>query len=213
MFNLVNPSIGFNTYYYHNFIRKLPFKIIVFHYVKQWSHLNTDLKGASQVAIVVKNPPASAEDIRDTVGSLGQEDPLEENMATHYSILAWRIPRTKESGRLQSSRSQRAGYDWSTNALIFKKSRHDVHAVIREAKCTCIVWQTINFSLKPGTTSVLSQDPKASWFILVISEEKEFSPEGYISHVSRPPKLLTVSQLSQLGPDPSFRKRNSFSRK
>ena len=49
---------------------------------------------------MVKNPPASAEDIRDTVGSLGQEDPLEENMATHYSILAWRIPRTKEPGRL-----------------------------------------------------------------------------------------------------------------
>ena len=42
---------------------------------------------------MVKNLPASAGDIRDEVRSLGQEDPLEESMATHSSILAWRIPR------------------------------------------------------------------------------------------------------------------------
>jgi len=42
---------------------------------------------------------------------LGQEDPLEKGMATHSSILAWRIPRTEEPGRLQSMRSQRVRYD------------------------------------------------------------------------------------------------------
>ena len=42
---------------------------------------------------------------------LGQEDPLEEGMVTHSSILAWRIPRTEEPGRLQSMRLQRAGHD------------------------------------------------------------------------------------------------------
>ena len=47
---------------------------------------------ASQVALVVKNPPASAGDIRDTGQSLGQEDTLEEGIATHSSILTWRIP-------------------------------------------------------------------------------------------------------------------------
>ena len=47
---------------------------------------------------VVKNLPANAED----TGSLGQEDPLEKEMATHSSILAWRIPRTEEPGVLQS---------------------------------------------------------------------------------------------------------------
>ena len=41
---------------------------------------------------MVKNPSASAGDIRDLVSSLGQEDPLEEGMVTHSSILAWRIP-------------------------------------------------------------------------------------------------------------------------
>ena len=43
--------------------------------------------------------------------SLGQEDPLEEGMAIHSSILAWRTPWTEESGGLQSIESQRAGHD------------------------------------------------------------------------------------------------------
>ena len=45
------------------------------------------------------------------VRSLGWEEPLEEGMATHSSILAWRIPWTKEPGRLQSMGSQRVGHD------------------------------------------------------------------------------------------------------
>ena len=51
---------------------------------------------------VVKNPPAMQE---MQVPSLGREDPLEEEMATHSSILAWRIPWTEEPGRLQSTGS------------------------------------------------------------------------------------------------------------
>ena len=46
--------------------------------------------------------------------SLGWEDPLEKEMATHSSILAWRIPQTEEPGGLQSMRSQRVGHDWVT---------------------------------------------------------------------------------------------------
>ena len=45
------------------------------------------------------------------VQSLGQEDPLEEEMAIHSSILAWRTPQTEEPGRLQSLGLQRAGHD------------------------------------------------------------------------------------------------------
>ena len=44
-------------------------------------------------------------------GDVGQEDPLEKEMAIHSSILAWKIPRTKEPGRLQSMGSQRVGHD------------------------------------------------------------------------------------------------------
>ena len=42
--------------------------------------------------LVVRNPPAIARDVRDLIQSLGQEDPLGKSMATHSSILAWRIP-------------------------------------------------------------------------------------------------------------------------
>ena len=44
------------------------------------------------MALVVKNLPANAGDVRDVGWSLGWEDPLEEGIATHSSILAWRIP-------------------------------------------------------------------------------------------------------------------------
>ena len=61
--------------------------------------------GASEVALGVKNPPANTGDVRDTGSILDQECPLEESMATHSSILAWRIPRAEEPGRLQSIES------------------------------------------------------------------------------------------------------------
>ena len=66
------------------------------------------LSGASLVAQTVKNPPAKQE---TRVGSLGQEDPLQEGMATHSSFLAWRIPWTEESGGLHPMGSQRVGHD------------------------------------------------------------------------------------------------------
>ena len=56
--------------------------------------------GASQVVLVVKNLPASAGDIKTWVQSLGQEDSLEKEMATHSSILDREIPWTEEPGRL-----------------------------------------------------------------------------------------------------------------
>ena len=57
----------------------------------------------------VKNPPVMQE---MQVQPLGQEDPLEEGMTTHSSILAWRIPWTEEPGRLWSRGSQRVRYNW-----------------------------------------------------------------------------------------------------
>ena len=66
--------------------------------------------GASPVA-AVKDPPAMQETQETRVRSLGREDPLEEGMATHSSILAWRISWTEEPGGLQSIGSQRVGHD------------------------------------------------------------------------------------------------------
>ena len=51
------------------------------------------------------------------VRSLGWEDPLEKDMATHSSILAWKIPWTEEPGGLQSMGSQRVGHDWAAFTL------------------------------------------------------------------------------------------------
>ena len=67
------------------------------------------LKGASQVVLVVKNPPANAGDIRDTDSVPKSGDCLEESMATHSSLLAWRIPRIEEPSGLQSIGLQRVG--------------------------------------------------------------------------------------------------------
>ena len=60
------------------------------------------------MAQTVKNPPAKQE---NQVLSLGWEDPLEEGMATHSSVLAWRIPWTEEHSGLQSMGSQRVGHN------------------------------------------------------------------------------------------------------
>ena len=64
--------------------------------------------GASLVAQKVKHLPAMQE---TQVRSLGQEDPLEEEMAIHSSTLAWKIPWTEEPGRVQSKGLQRVGHD------------------------------------------------------------------------------------------------------
>ena len=52
------------------------------------------------------------------VRSLGQEDPLEKEMATNSGILAWRLPWTEEAGGLESMWSQRVGNNWATNTFI-----------------------------------------------------------------------------------------------
>ena len=66
------------------------------------------LTGSSLVAQMVKDLPAMQE---TRVLSLGREDPLEKGMATHSSILAWKIPWKEEPGRLQSRGSQRVRHN------------------------------------------------------------------------------------------------------
>ena len=61
-----------------------------------------------------KESACNAGDTGTQVRSLDQEDPLQEEMATHFRILAWRTPQTEEPGRLQSMRSQWVGHDVAT---------------------------------------------------------------------------------------------------
>ena len=74
---------------------------------------------ASLVAQVVKNLPAMQE---TRVRSLSRGDPLENGMATHSSILAWRIPWTEEPSGLQSVGLQRVGHNWTTNIFTLSLS-------------------------------------------------------------------------------------------
>ena len=83
------------------------------------------LFGVSLVAQMVKSLPA----MRETwVQSPDWEDPLEKEMATHSSTLAWKIPWTEELGRLQSMGSQRVGHEWVTS--VFSLSCWQLFAVI-----------------------------------------------------------------------------------
>ena len=72
------------------------------------------------MAQTVKNLPPSAGDLGSVPAG---EDPLEKGMATHSSILAWRIPRTEESGGLQFMGSQTVRHDRATNSLALPEKR------------------------------------------------------------------------------------------
>ena len=78
--------------------------------------------GVSLVAQMVKKLPT----MRETwLWSLSREDLLEKGLATHSSILAWRIPWTEEPGGLQTVGSQRVRYDWGTNSFSFTRFHWD----------------------------------------------------------------------------------------
>ena len=83
----------------------------------------------SLVAYMVKHLPTMLE---TQVWSLGWEDPLEREMAIHFSTLAWKIPWTEEPGRLQSMGSQRVGQDWVTS-LSLLSSLGLIHLLIWES--------------------------------------------------------------------------------
>ena len=85
---------------------------------------STPYKWTSLVAQMVKRLPTVWE---NWVRSLGQEDPLEKEMATHSSTLAWKIPWTEECSRLQAMGSQRVGHDWMTSLHFFYTLNEDCH--------------------------------------------------------------------------------------
>ena len=93
---------------------------------------------ASLVAQMGKNPPV----MRETwVWSLGWEDPLEEGMAMHSSILAWRIPGTERPGGLYTMESQRVGHNWATQPNIFYEAHGNRCVFTRRIQTSCDVSQ------------------------------------------------------------------------
>ena len=94
---------------------------------------------ASLVAQMVKTLPAMQE---TWVWSLGWENPLQKGTATHFSILAWRIPWTEEPGRLQSMGLQRVGHNWATFTLILSSQQEDRKTVCYQTEVAGTFWQT-----------------------------------------------------------------------
>ena len=85
--------------------------------------------------------------MRETwVQSLGREDPLEKEMATHPSTLAWRIPWVEEPGGLQSTGSQRVGHNWATSLLLF-----NLLSLLQQITHSCIICSSVSpqGALKP----------------------------------------------------------------
>ena len=87
-------------------------------------------------------PPAKQE---MQVQSLGREDPLEEDMATHSSTLAWRIPWTEEPGGLQSTRSQRVRRDLGTNQQKQQVPHISIQTVFVYTYCMLACMFRVNF--------------------------------------------------------------------
>ena len=113
------------------------------------------LHHTSLVAQMVKSPPAMQE---TRVWSLGQEDPLEEEMATHSSVLAWEIPWTEEPGGLQSMGSQRDTTEQLTFSLHFTSARA-LHHTSPVMGVITVIYRWGNrerLSIMPKVTEVVS---------------------------------------------------------
>ena len=94
------------------------------------------------MAQIVKNLPA----VQQTrVQSPVQEDPLEKGTPTHSTILAWRIPWTKEPGRLQSKGLQRVGHEWATNTVSERLTFLQDHPVLVTYRAMSICWDFFFF--------------------------------------------------------------------
>ena len=111
--------------------------------------------------------------MQERIWSPGQKDPLEKGMATHSSILAWRIPRTEESGGLQSTGLQRVGHEWATNTFtfhIFKKS-----TALKWTYCLVLGWSFLTehylapmkLSSNAFSSLTLPKQRKQTWWMEV----------------------------------------------
>ena len=108
-FFLFEPLVFFETF-------------ILLHPLATQPHKELDFPGGS----AVKNLPANAGDTGDLGLILGGEDPLEKGMATHPSVLTWRIPWTEEPGGLLSVGSKRVGRDLATEHKLMPQGMHAV---------------------------------------------------------------------------------------
>ena len=132
-------NLNINTRYQFNIEHFSVHVSLNFTYLNVYSIQNSS---GFLVGQLVKCLPANARDIGDGVESLDQEDPLEEEMATHSSILAWETPWPEEPGRLQSIRSQRVEHN-SVHRFVSENSSvcNSVRVYLCQSKLNRIVLQ------------------------------------------------------------------------
>ena len=99
----------------------------------------------------IKNPPSMQETQEKQVWSLGQEDSLKKEMATHYSTLAWKIPWTEEPGGLPSMRSERVTRNWATEHACTSRT-HEGKYFDCSYILTLVLFQSWCLWLKPDST-------------------------------------------------------------
>ena len=115
------------------------------------------------------------------VRSLGQEDPLKKEMATHSSALAWRIPWREEPGRLQSMGSQRVGHDWATSPMMATEFCYSAlsPSISKESSCKQII-------LEHGRkwTGILRQIPPLQLFASLLPSINLANQKNIAAHIS-----------------------------
>ena len=126
---------------------------------------DTEVSQNSPVAQSVKNLPEMQE---MWVRSLGGEGPLEREMATHSSILAWRTPRTEEPGGLQSMGSQ-IGHDWGTNPPSKEGKDSSVVSVTDFPTINSLMAQTSGLTDIYSTNPSLLNSQRISFLLISLS--------------------------------------------
>ena len=125
--------------------------------------------------------------------NLCQKDPLEEEMTTHSSILAWKIPWTEEPGGLQPMGSQRVGHNWPTN--IFSTLAYLLWSVHRF--CTCIHLVLGSVSIHPLNQALYFQNPLYILFYRVASIfKKSKSDLRFMVQILVPADILITSRIN-----------------
>ena len=94
------------------------------------------------------------------VRSLGREDPLEGNMTTHFSILAWEIPWTEEPGGLQSIGSQRVRHDRANSLSLFSRTLGQTLGKFSSVQSLCRVQLFVNLVLNLDSNIYEMRDPR-----------------------------------------------------
>ena len=124
---------------------------------------NEDIDMVFLGGTIAKNLPTNAEDTGEKVQSLvnprSQEDPLEKEMATHSSILPWKIPWTEEPEGVQSMRLQRGGHD---NTTLMAESKVEPKSLFMKVKEES---EKVGLKLNIQKTKIMSSGPITSWEI------------------------------------------------